>query len=157
LLPIFGWFALGGYGVRITKEWTQGKFKELPKLVFVEDMKLGAVMFVKALPFVISYFVVAGILGLIPFLGFAFQIVAELLIVPILSINFIIKQTVESFFEFEILKGVFDNIGEYVVAFLKSFALTLVFTAMMLILVGIPASMFTGSIFLADFYRRLIK
>ena len=49
LLPIFGWFALGGYGIRIVKEFSHGKFKKLPVMSFGSDMKLGFFMFLKVL------------------------------------------------------------------------------------------------------------
>ncbi|MEA2003955.1 MAG: hypothetical protein U9O53_03265, partial [archaeon] len=56
-LPIFGWLALIGYTVRIVNEFLEGKFEHLPTMQFIDDMKLGFMMFVKALPFVITYMV----------------------------------------------------------------------------------------------------
>ena len=55
LLPVVGWFALGGYSVRIVQEFSQGKFKQLPIFEFRNDMKLGFFMFIKAIPFVVVY------------------------------------------------------------------------------------------------------
>ena len=156
LLPIFGWFALGGYGVRIVKEFSQGKFKQLPLFSFVSDMKLGAFMFVKALPFMIAYVIVSSILDHVPVLGSAASLVLELFVVPILSINFMIKQSIESYFEFDILKSVTENLGEYFMTLLKSIGLFLVFAVMILVIVGLPAMAFTTNIFFADFYRRRI-
>ena len=31
LVPIIGWFALGGYSIRLVKEFTKGKYKHLPE------------------------------------------------------------------------------------------------------------------------------
>lgn len=156
LLPIFGWFALGGYGIRLVKEWTAGKFKEMPKFSFVEDMKLGVFMFLKALPFIFVYIIFASILGLVPVFGQWGILFIDLFVMPILGINFMNKQTIESYFEFSILKNVFDNFGDYVVAGLKTIGLFLVFLIMIIVLVGIPALLFTQNIFLADFYRRRV-
>lgn len=115
-------------------------------------------MFIKSLPFVLVYIIIIAILNKIDsqvtglvnfFLG--------LFVIPILSINFMNKETVESFFEFEILKSVFDNLGDYVVVVFKSILLSIIFFVMIIVLVGLPAGSFTENIFLADFYRRKVK
>ena len=158
LLPIIGWFALGGYGVRIVKEFTKGQFKKLPVFKFGDDFKLGFFMFIKAIPFVIVYMIVLGIIGLInPVVYGLARLFVELFAIPMLTINFMNKETVGSLFEFGIIGNVFSNLGDYVVAVLKSILLWFVFLVMFLILVGIPAQMFTQHIFLADFYRRHVK
>jgi hypothetical protein len=158
LLPIFGWFALGGYGVRIIQEFVKGEFKQLPMMDFGNDLKLGFFMFLRAFPFFVVYAIVGSILektgsatqGLVNFfLGF--------FIIPMLAVNFIKKETMAAFFEFGVLKAVFDNFSDYVVAMLKSILLTLIFIVMWIVLVGIPAGAFTENIFIADFYRRRVK
>ena len=42
-----------------------------------------------------------------------------LFVIPILAVNFFRKQTIESFFEFDVLNIVKDNLGDYVVTVLK--------------------------------------
>jgi hypothetical protein len=158
LFPIFGWFALGGYGVRIVKEFVDGKFEELPSFSFSSDMKLGFFMFLKAIPFMLAYLVVFGILGAISsglggFVEFFFGLFAA----PILGVNFMRKETIESLFELNIVNSVFQNLGDYLLAILKSIGLALIFIAMIIVLVGLPASVFTKNIFIADFYRRRVK
>ncbi len=156
-LPIFGWFALGGYGVRIIQEFSKGKFKKLPIFKFNNDLNLGFFMFIKSLPFLFSYLLLLTILYAIsPWLGFI-RIFIELFIIPILTINFLNKETVISFFEFKILNSVFDNLGDYLIVLLKSILLTIIFLIMIIVLVGLPALVFTRNIFLADFYRRRVK
>jgi len=156
LLPIFGWFALSGYGVRIVQGFIRGKFKELPLFSFGSDMKLGFFMFLKSIPFVFAYMIFYYVLEFIPVLGDIAGLVISFFVVPILGINFIRKESVASFFEFEIVSVVFENLGEYVVALLKSIALFIVFLFMIIVLVGIPGGIFTNNIFLADFYRRRV-
>ena len=157
-LPIVGWFALGGYGIRIIQEFSKGKFKKLPTLSFGSDFTLGFFMFIKAIPFVISYIAVTLILERVdPRIAGVTNLLIGLFIVPVLNINFMNKQTVESFFEFKILKAVLNNLGEYIIIMLKSLVLQLIFGIMSIILIGIPAGVFTKSIFLADFYRRRVK
>jgi hypothetical protein len=158
LFPIFGWFALGGYSVRIVKEFSAGKFKNLPEMKFGDDMKLGFFMFLKAIPFILAYTILVAILTAVsPVVTVVVRIFIELLMLPILFVHFMNRQTVGSLFEFEIIKKVFANIGDYLMAVLKSIGLALVFVVMIIVLVGIPAGAFTKNIFLADFYRRRVK
>ncbi len=155
LLPIIGWFALGGYSVRIVQEFIKGKFKQLPTFNFSSDLKLGFFMFIKALPFLIVYGVILSIFGAIdPWFRSIIEVLLGLFIIPILSVNFLNKQTVGSYFEFKILNSVFNNLGDYVVAMLKTILLGIIFLIMWIVLVGIPAGVFTQDIFMADFYRR---
>ena len=158
LLPIVGWLALGGYGVRIIKEFSKGKFKKLPTFKFKNDLELGFFMFLKAIPFIIVYIIIGAILDKTdPGMAGLARFFIGLFIVPILAINFMNKETVSSFFEFKILKSVFDNFGDYVVALLKDILLSIIFVIMIIVLVGLPAGTFTKNIFLADFYRRKVK
>lgn len=156
-LPIIGWFALNGYGIRIIQEFCKGRFEKLPILKFKSDLKLGFFMFLKALPFILMYILLIVILSIInPWLEFS-RILFELFIIPMLSINFINKMTVSSFFEFRIIKYVFNNLEDYIIVLLKSILLALIFIIMWIVLVGLPAGAFTRDIFLADFYRRKVK
>jgi len=156
-LPIIGWFPLGGYGVRIVREFSKGQFKNLPKFNFEKDFKLGFIIFIKSLPFVLVYGLFLILLSIInPFLEF-FRIFFELFLIPILAVNFMNKETVSSFFEFKILKHVFQNFGDYVIVLLKSILLGITFLIMIVVLVGLPAGAFTKNIFIADFYRRRVK
>lgn len=154
LLPIIGWFAFGGYTVRIVREWVDGKFEELPLFSFGDDFKLGFFMFLKAIPFVLVYFLVSLLLGAIPGIGGLLSFMLEILVLPILGINFLKKGTVQAYFEFEVVGLVFANFLDYVVALLKALGLFLVFFILIIVLVGIPGLAFTWGIFVADFYRR---
>ena len=157
-LPIFGWLALLGYTVRIVNEFLEGKFEQLPTMQFGSDMKLGLMMFLKALPFAIVYMIVLTIVGIIS--QDLLQIVNFLFscfVIPLLGVNFIKKQTVGAYFEFGVLKAMKENLGDYIVMILKTYALTIIFAIMIVVLVGFPALMFTSSIFVADFYRRYVK
>ena len=85
-LPIIGWFALGGYGVRIVQEFSKGKFKKLPTMKFSSDLKLGFMMFVKAIPFVVVYGILTNILGAInPWIRGLADFFLGLFVVPILT------------------------------------------------------------------------
>ncbi len=162
-LPIIGWFALYGYGIRIIKGFLKDKFKELPSFKFGDDLVFGFWMFLKAIPFIAAYVIAFGILGFITsFIGTDWitsllDVFVQMFVIPILAINFFKKETIDSFFEFKILKYVFSNFGEYIMVLLKSFALALIYILMIIILVGFPALTFTQNIFMADFYRRRVK
>lgn len=157
-LPILGWFALGGYSVRIAQEFCNGKFEQLPTFKFGNDLKLGFFMFLKAIPFVIAYMIVILIsekMG--TSISAAISFVIGFFMIPILFMNFFNKQTVASLFEFKITGSVFNNLGDYFMVMLKSIGLGIVFLLMWIVLVGIPAGSFSKNIFLADFYRRNVK
>ncbi len=156
LLPIVGWLVLYGYVVRIVKTFIKGQYDKLPKLSFVRDLKLGFWMFVKTIPFGCTFFVVFAVLTFIPIIGIILQILIGALILPMLMINFFKKESVDSSFDITKTKAVFVNITDYIMALLKTIGLAIVFVLMMIVLVGIPAHMFTKNIFLADFYRRRV-
>ena len=135
-LPIFGWFALGGYSIRIIKEFCDGRFKQLPVMKFSSDMKFGFFMFLKAIPFVLAYIVVVSILDAISRpLGGIVEFILVIFALPMLSVNFMKKETIESFFEFEVLRAVTENFKDYLIVIWKSILLALAFIAMMIILV----------------------
>lgn len=157
LLPIIGWFPLGGYSIRIVKEFIKGKFKKLPKFSFGSDFKLGFMIFIKGIPLMIVYVILLKLLDQMSITGAIVEVLIGLFIIPMLIINFFNKETVKSSFELSVLKPVFNNIGEYIVVILKSILLTIIYALMIIILIGIPAMQFTKNIFIADFYRRHIK
>ncbi len=158
LIPILGWLILFGYIVRLVNEFIEGRYEGLIKLNFMEDLKLGFITFLKALPFYILYFViVSAIIFINENLGNLVSLLLSIFVVPILLVNFLRKQTVESFFEFQLLGIVRDNPGDYLIAILKQYALFIVFFILSFILVGIPAMLFTNSIFVANLYGRLVE
>ena len=157
-VPIIGWFALGGYCIRITQEFIKGKFDKLPEFEFSNDLNLGFYMFLKSLPFAILYGALSSILDQKDSgAAWLLNLFISLFIVPILTINFYQKQTIASYFEFSTLKPVFEHLGDYTIALLKSILLGIIFLIMWIVLVGIPAGAFTKNIFLADFYGRRVK
>lgn len=156
-LPIIGWFPLMGYIIRIKQQFFKGNFEGLPKFKFGEHFKFGFFMFFKSLPFAFAYGIVYMILMFIPFLGFIANLFIAFFVVPILAMNFFNKETVESYFEFGLVKVVFENFEDYLIALLKSIGLGIIFFFMYLVLVGWPAGSFTKNIFLADFYGRNIS
>jgi hypothetical protein len=162
LVPIYGWFLLIGYRVRIVGEFLQGKYTKLPRIAHGDDFVLGWKMFWKAVPAVLVLMAAAFLFGAFEGrrgggpLVFLFVILA-LLVVPILAMNFMRKRTVASCFEFDLVRVVVKNFLDYVIAMLKDLALGLIFMVMILILVGIPASVFTKGMFTAEFYRGHVK
>ena len=156
-VPFTGWFALGGYGVRIIQQFLKGDFKELPKFDFTPDLKLGFSMFLKALPFIFSYIILLAVLWAIDPRLHWLRLITEIFVIPFMSIHFVNKMTVASFFEFGVLKHVLNDLGGYLMALLKEILLGILFFILSFGLIGFPMSTFTKNIFLADFYRRSMK
>jgi len=157
LIPIIGWFAFMGYSIRIIKNFVKGDFKELPLFSFSRDLNLGFFMFLKSIPFILVIWVINFILAFIPMIGTLANLFVNLFIVPLLIINFFVKEKIESYFETDIIKLVFNNLGDYIIVILKSIALGIIFLILYIVLVGIPGNAFTKNIFFADFYRRYVK
>jgi hypothetical protein len=112
----------------------------------------------KALPFYIGYFIVISIASyLSTSLGSLVSFLLSFFVIPILMVNFLRKQTIESFFEFDLLNVVKDNLGNYIVTMLKQYAVTLVFLFLSFILIGIPGLCFTSSMFAANFYGKYVE
>lgn len=156
IIPILGWLVLFGYVVRLINEFIDGNYEGLIKLEFVDDLKLGAGMFVKALPFYVLYFIVlSAVIYLNDALGTLIQLLA-IFIVPLLAVNFFRKQTISSFFEFDVLNVAKDNLGEYITTVIKQIILSIIFAILSIIIIGIPAFYFTSSIFIANFYGKFI-
>ncbi len=156
IIPIIGWLILFGYIVRLVNEFINGNYKGLIELELVEDLKLGLLMFLKALPFYIIYAVImSAAMYISEALGTLIQLLA-IFILPLLVVNFCRKQTVGSFFEFDIFNIARDNLGEYIAAVIKQLILSIIFVLLSFILIGIPGLYFTSSIFVANFYGRYI-
>ncbi|AKB19881.1 DUF4013 domain-containing protein [Methanosarcina sp. WWM596] len=157
-IPIIGWLALFGYAVRLVNEFIEGMYEGLIKLDFMEDLKLGFMVFLKALPFYIAYMVILFATTYVnETLGNLVNLLLGFFVIPLLAVNFFRKQTIESFFEFDVLNIVRDNPGEYIVTVLKQYALVIIFAVLSIVLVGIPAMFFTNSIFVANLYGRLVE
>ena len=158
LIPILGWLVLFGYVVRLVNEFIEGRYEGPIKLEIMDDLKLGIITFVKALPFYIAYIIVISIASYISAsLGSLVSFLLAFFVVPILMVNFFRKQTIESFFEFDLLNVVKDNLGDYIMTMLKQYAVTIVFLILSIILIGIPGLCFTSSIFVANFYGNYIE
>jgi hypothetical protein len=155
-LPIIGWFTLLGYLVKITKEFAKGKFKKAPKLEFGKDLKTGFFVFIKAIPLIIVCWILSAISVYSVILLILYYLIA-IFVLPILFINLFVKETVASSFELSLVKVVFDNLGDYIIAFLKSILLSLIFLVMCIILIGFPAGAYTKNIFFGDFYFRRVS
>lgn len=157
LLPIIGWLALFGYTIVIIKHFIRADFSALPKFDFKDNLNLGFWMFVKIIPLMLAYMAIQFVAARIPFIGLLATLFISLFVLPMLIINFFDKETVESSFELKKIKPVFKNIEEYLIVILKSVALQIIFLIMIIILVGLPAGMFTKNIFFADFYGKYVK
>lgn len=158
LIPVIGWLALFGYTIRITNKFIEGKYEGLPRLYFVKDLKFGFWMLLKSIPFYIVYcipIVLASIYN--ENAGDILNLLLSFFVLPVLTINFYRKQTVESFFEFSKLKYVISNLGDYLLVMIEQYALIIVFFILILFLVGIPALYFASMIFTANFYGRVVE
>lgn len=158
LIPIFGWIVLFGYTVRLINEFIEGRYEGLIKIEIIDDLKLGFSMFMKYLPLVIILLITNYAVNHTNLtLGLLIQLLLSLFVLPLLIANFMRKKTIGSCFEFGVLNVIKENPGDYIIAILKQYALTIIFLILSIILIGIPALLFTNTIFMANFYGRNIE
>lgn len=158
IVPVIGWLVLFGYTVRLINEFVEGRYEGLIKLDFMEDLKLGFTVFLKALPFYIVYAIILYAATYVSeIFGNLVSVLLGVFVIPLLAVNFMRKQTIESFFEFDILNIVRNYFGEYITTVLKQYALSFIFLILSAVIVGLPALMFTNTIFIANMYGRLVE
>ncbi|MBN2420668.1 DUF4013 domain-containing protein [Candidatus Woesearchaeota archaeon] len=152
LLPIFGWFALAGYGKKIARSLISGNTKELPVFGgFWNNFKEGVFIFVFMVPTMIVLFA----LNLVPLFGQLAYFLAAFGLLPWLIMNFFMKETFESLWDIKkAYRIVSTNVVEYLFAMLKTILYTIVYGMMCIVLVGIPCLAFGQNFFLAEFYRK---
>jgi len=121
----------------------------------MDDMSLGFTIFLKSLPFIIVYVILISAVNYVSeTFGILLNLLLSVFVIPILQVNFYRKQTIKSYFEFDVLNIVKDNLGSYVAVILKQYALTIIFLILSIVLIGIPAMLFTDTIFVANFYGK---
>ena len=150
LLPIFGWFALGGYMKKIINSIVGGNTRELPAFgKFWDNFGTGFMLFLKILPLMI----VVMLVSIIPIIGTLLEVLISLFLLPWLTVNLMQKYTVASTFEFQkAFEVVFGNFGEYIMVLIRSLFYGIIYALLILVLIGIPCSLFGKHIYIADFY-----
>jgi len=150
LIPIIGWFALIGYCQGILRAIIAGNKTNLPEFVgFGDNFKRGFMLFVKILPLMIAYSLVYKI----PVIGTTAGFIAEVFFVPYLTINLLVTGKFEESFNIKkTWNAVFNNFGEYLLAYIKTIGFVIIYVFLSIILVGIPGLMFGQLFFLAEFY-----
>jgi len=153
LLPIIGWFALGGYVVRIVQAIVSGNKNGLPEWVgFWDNFKKGFRLFVLLLPII----AIIMVFSFIPYVGSLLNFLASFLYLPYIVVHVIMKNNFKASWDVETWWRVViqENFKEYVLAWLRSLVYGIAYFLLSFILIGIPGSLFGKQIFFADFYRR---
>ena len=153
LIPIFGWFALGGYIKKIVKELATGQRNELPAFgSFWNNFVQGVKVFV----FLIPIYIVIMLISMIPFgIGTILYYLITIFIMPWLIMNFFVNETFNSIWELKkAFNIVFGNAIAYLIAFVKQIIYQIVYGILMVVLVGIPCYSFGNMYFLTEFYRK---
>lgn len=151
-LPIFGWFALAGYGKKIVRELILKQNKHLPAFGgFWNNFQQGVIIFV----FFIPTWIVLSLINFIPFVGWIFYFFLTIFIIPWLTMNFFIKEKFAALWDIQkAFDVVFSHGKEYVFAFLKTIIFSVIYGLLSFVLVGIPAYVFGNMYFLAEFYKK---
>ena len=156
VLTIIGIPAVIGYTVRVLQELMAGRREELPKFEFWNDFSRGWLPLGYGLLMGIIIMIIAGISMWIHSLVYTIVMIILYLIMPILFIQFCEKRDIGDGFDvgraFNIIK---DNFADYLITYIKTIIVTLVFMlAIILLLVGYGANAFGSYYLFADFYVR---
>ncbi len=132
LIPIIGWLAFSGYGIRVIQSILKGNVKEVPKFgPFWENCRLGLYAFVVgiAIGLVTSVFsflqMPMGIAGSVIYFAVAIYIG---LVSPIMIIQ--LAETENLSKAFDVVRAhriVFKNFRKYIIVVLQQFVVVLVF------------------------------
>lgn len=160
LLPIFGWFALGGYGKKIINSIVRGNTKTLPEFGgFWDNFVTGIMLFLKMLPLMailIAFNLFLGSIkdmGVLSWLLWVAYISFSIFIMPWIGVNLMEKYTVASTFEFNTAaKTVFGNFVDYLIAMVKTIGYVIIYAVLIVVLIGIPCLVFGQKLFIANFY-----
>jgi hypothetical protein len=152
LLPILGWFALGGYIKKILANVAKGDVSGLPEFGdFWQNLGAGFMLFLYLIPLAL----LITLVGIIPWVGSIISFFAWIIVFPYMFINVIVEDKFAASFDFsKWWRVVIGHFAEYVIAFLKSFIFGIVYFVLSLVIVGIPGSIFGKNIFIADFYAK---
>jgi len=150
LIPIIGWLALIGYCQNILRAIIAGNKEKLPEFVsFGDNLERGFILFVKLIPLAVVF----HLLHYLP-LGGLIQFIGSVFFMPYLIINLYITNKFEESFNFrKVWDAVFNNLGEYVVAYLKTLGFVIIYGMLSIVLIGIPCLAFGSMFYLAEFYK----
>lgn len=150
LIPVVGWLALISYSQSIIRAMVAGNKTSLPEFIgFGENLRKGFLLFVKSLPLLIAYSLIFSVPGIGRVAGF----IAFVFFLPYLMINFFVTDKFEESFNIKkVWDNVFNNLREYLIAYVKTIGFVLIYGVLSIILIGIPCLHFGCLFFLAEFY-----
>lgn len=150
LIPVIGWLALIGYCQSIQRALVAGNKTSLPEFIdFGEHLKKGFLLFVKSLPMLIAYSLIFSVPGIGKIAG----LIAFVFFLPYLGINLLVTDKFEESFNIKkVWDNVFNNLGEYLFAYLKTIGFVLLYWLLSIVFVGIPCLSFGCLFFLTEFY-----
>ncbi len=155
LIPIWGWFVVAGYLVRVINEIIKkGSKNELPAIRPWEGLfKTGFLAIITLV--ILSLFVF--VLMLIPYVGVVAYIYISL-ILPVLWIQFAETKRIRD--GLDVLRAsntIFTHLGKYVLALLKSFVVAIIYLLasipIITFVVTVPVYYFSFLYLFVDFYR----
>tara|TARA_Y100000310_G_C20650430_1_gene799115 strand:- start:506 stop:1069 length:564 start_codon:yes stop_codon:yes gene_type:complete len=156
LVPVWGWFVVPGYLLRMINEVVKGKNKELPAIRPFKGLFSAGFFFIVL---VLILAIIVNILLLIPVLGWLIYIY-YVLIAPILYIQFAQSMKFSDGLNIvEASKTVFGNFGKYLWTYVKMFIIVIILLVasipLVTLVVTLPAMGFVQNYMFADFYREI--
>jgi hypothetical protein len=135
LIPIFGWFTVFGYTIRVMRNVVSGSDVPLPEWddfggMFVEGIKAFVIALVWSIPAIIISAIVNSSDNVALSCLSAIVSAATNLFVLSATVNFARSGRIEDGFQFQdTISRVISNIGDYIIIFLLSFVLAIIAAA----------------------------
>lgn len=156
LVPVWGWFVVYGYLIRILENLRRGRHRELPTIhPFKGLFSAGFFLCVS----IFAYAIILFALSLIPVLGWLIYIYV-LLISPLLLLRYSETKKIKDIFDVVGASEVmFSHFKEYILAWLKTIAFIFILLVASLplvtLIVTLPAVSLGQYYFFGEFYREV--
>ena len=156
LIPVWGWFVVYGYLIRILENLRRGRHRELPAIHPLKGLfSTGFFLCVS----IFIYAIILFALSLIPVLGWV-AYVYVLLISPLLFLHYSETKNVKDLFDVVTASDIlFSYPKEYILAWLKTIAFILILLLasipVITLIVTLPALSFGQYYFFGEFYREV--
>lgn len=150
LVPIFGWFVLGGYVITIVRNIANNNKNGLPEFGGIwNNFMTGLVFFFKAIPLM----VVILLINIVPIIGWLVGLLVRIFLYPYLIINLFVKEDFAASFDLKkVWWSVINNMEEYLIAVLKTLGFAVIYGLLSIVLIGIPCYLFGVVYYIAEFY-----
>ena len=166
LVPVWGWFVVYGYIVRMAQDVFKGKNKEAPALKPLNGLfTTGFYLFVMMLILTVVFNVMLIGVSFIPILGILLWLalyIYYILVLPMMLMQFAETGKIGDGLDFvRASKIVFNNFVDYITAYIKYIVIVLILLVasipMVTMIITMPAMYYSAMLIFGDFFKNYKK